>query len=351
MRLIHYEALKPVCPHCKIYGEMKFLKLQTNETNLTEVHSGILACDSVSCGRKYPIIFGCPILVPDVQSWLTTNLHLVLNKNIVDENVESLIGETVPSDTFYNIIRQQQSSYCSDHYADEFSPPNLESEITTTSTIRRCLDMCLQHMPRSQMPCVDIGCAVGGTSFEIARNRNVLTLGIDLNWPLLDIPRTIISDGVISYPHRIIGNRYTRRTSTITYPNIDSCDFWIADASCMPFRSDTFGTAIGLNIIDCMNDPEKLLREILSITTSDAGVSMSCPFDWTSQATNQNQWIYGDEELDKILIETSLKTVDNQKKAFVNLCPPQYFNWSLPLHERAKMTYLARLYIMKISIS
>lgn len=349
MRLIHYETLKPICPNCKLRGGISSLKLQANEQGQTDINSGLLVCESVSCGRKYPIIFGCPILVPDIQSWLTTNLHLVLKRNVLDETVESLIGETVPPESFYNIIKQQQSSYCCDHYAEEFTITNINNNNEPISTIRQCLKICLQHMPNNNKPSIDIGCAVGRTTFEIAANRNSLTLGIDLNWPLLDIARTIVSDGIISYSHRVIGNRYYRRERPITYPNMDCSDFWIADACCMPFNANTFGLTIAMNIIDCLNDPEKMLNDILSITVADGGASLGCPFDWTSQATNQNQWIYGDKELDKKIRNTYHRISNDNEKVFVNICAPQDANWTLPLHERSKMTYLTRLYIMRVS--
>jgi ubiquinone/menaquinone biosynthesis C-methylase UbiE/uncharacterized protein YbaR (Trm112 family) len=350
MRLIHYEALEPICPHCKQNGRYSSVSLSIGEEINGDIRSGIITCVDTNCSRLYPIIHGCPILVPDVETWLTTNLHLILQQEIPDQNVENIIGELVSPDTVYNISRQQQSSYCADHYREEF--PNKYVSYKTDniiSTVRRCLSRALELMPENSLPCIDIGCAVGGTTFDIAKERKSLTLGIDLNWPLLSISRKILNEGIISYPHRIIGNRYERRTADVSYPSTKLCDFWIADATCLPFKDNKFGLAIGLNIIDCLAEPQALLAEMLRIVIDRGGISIACPFDWTSHATHYKSWIYGGKELDQIVKTTKLPTINKEEKYLIMRSPPEEIEWSIPLHERSAINYLTRLYMMEVA--
>jgi len=205
-------------------------------------------------------------------------------------------------------------------------------------------------MPENKFPSIDIGCAVGSTTFDIASKRKSLTLGIDLNWPLLNISRKILDDGVISYPHRIIGNRYERQTTKVSFPSSSLCDFWIADATCLPFSDHSFGLAIGLNIIDCVAAPKDLLTELLRIVKPEGGISIACPFDWASHSTNHNNWVYGGADLDKIISDTKLPISQGDEKRFLLTSPPLEIDWSLPLHERARITYLTRLYMMQVSL-
>ena len=351
MRLLHFNELQPVCPSCKRNNRFSSLNLSIGEEEKGDIKSGLLSCVATDCGRTYPIIYGCPILVPDIETWLTANLHLILQQEIADPMVENLISEVVSPDTAYNITRQQQSSYCADHYRQEFSKDtNTQPTNQTISTVRNCLSKSLDFMPNNKFPSIDIGCAVGSTTFDIANKRQSLTLGIDLNWPLLNISRKVLDDGVISYPHRIIGNRYERRKTKVSYASSSQCDFWIADATCLPFRDHSFGLAIGLNIIDCVVAPKDLLTELLRIVKLDGGISIACPFDWASHSTNHNNWIYGGADLDKIISGITLPVNREDEKYFHLSSPPLEIEWSLPLHERAKITYLTRLYMMQVSI-
>ena len=349
MRLLHFESLQPICPSCKKIGRISTLSLTICDETNGEIASGLMKCMASDCGSTFPIIFGCPILVPDVETWLSTNLHLILQKEITDTNVENLISELVSPDIAFNITRQQQSSYCSDHFSKEFSE-NLVNQFTdnTFSTVRRCLSKALELMPVNSLPCIDIGCAVGGTTFDIAQKRKSLTIGVDLNWPLLSIARKVLCEGIISYPQRIIGNKYERRTTSVSYPLSELCDFWIADATCLPFRENNFGLAIALNIIDCLLDPQSLLTELLRIVKEGGGVSIACPFDWASHSTHHKSWIYEGAQLDDILMGSKEMTPNGAEKHLMMRSPPEEMEWCLALHKRSKITYLTRLYLMEV---
>jgi len=350
MRLLHFEKLQPICPTCKKNGQISSLAVTTFEESQGDVISGLLTCTGFNCGRSYPIMFGCPILVPDLEAWLSTNLHLILQTEISDPNIENFISETVSPDLVFSVMRQQQSSYCADHYREEFSKNIVDQQTNNSfSTIRHCLNTALECMPANGSACIDIGCAVGGTTFDIATKRQALTIGIDLNWPLLGIARKALNEGVISYPHRIIGNRYERRTARVSYPSNDLCDFWVADANCLPFKQKSFGLAIGLNIIDCLAAPEEFLAALLETVIEGGGVSIACSFDWASHATPQKNWLYGEVKLDEIINTLIVNTID-EKRSFIMKSPPKDVEWRLHLHERSEINYLTRLYMMEVSV-
>ena len=315
-----------------------------------DVRSGLLQCQSVDCRRNYPIIFGCPILVPDIEGWLTANLQLVLQQQIQDPQVENLISEIISPDIAFNIMRQQQSSYCQDHYKEEFSDySDSDQNNSKISTVRSYLNQAIDLMPNNSLPCIDVGCAVGGTTFDIAKKRQAPTLGIDLNWPLLNIARNILENSVISYPHRIIGNRYERRETKAFYPSLELCDFWIADATCLPFEEDKFGLAVALNILDCLPASQEFLIGLLRIVKNDCGLVISCPFDWTSHTTNQKNWIYGSPALDKIFNDIRLASLNGQEKYFIFKSEPTETEWTLQLHKYSKINYSTRIYSLAVA--
>jgi SAM-dependent methyltransferase/uncharacterized protein YbaR (Trm112 family) len=348
MRLQHFEALRPICPSCKINGITSQLTLQPQEHDDKIVASGLIKCRNSQCGKTYPILFGCPLLVPDVESWLSANIHIVLQREITDPFIENYIGDMISPDIFFNISRQQQSSYCIDHYCEELSSPNASAgESSRQSSILSCLDTVLARMPVTALPCIDLGCAVGGTTFHLAHKRQALTLGIDMNWPLLSIGRKIMTDGVISFPRRLIGDQYERININYKSANGDLCDFWIADATCLPFEDNLFGLAIGFNLLDCVHSAQSLLREILRIIDVGGAASIATPLDWGSHATPKKNWIGDASELDNLIVSATLES-DIYTKGFKFMAPAYELPWRLTLHERSTIHYLTRAYVLEV---
>ncbi len=348
MRLGHFATLRPICPTCKIKGRYSALALKDEKIEADVVVSGFLTCFASDCGKVYPILFGRPILVPDVESWLSANIHLILQRDIDDTKIENYLGETISSDLFFNISRQQQSSYCADHYCEEIAHNNSVNADLPQSSVRRSLDVALAHIPDNQLPIIDLGCAVGGTTFHLAHKRNRLTLGIDMNWPLLAIGSKILDNGLINFPKRIIGDHYERISHKASYLGAELCDFWIADATCLPFEDNCFGLAIGFNLLDCVYSAESLLQEILRIVAVGGGASLASPLDWGSHATPKRNWISDTSELDKIITSSTYCT-DVSIKEFVELTPALEQNWRLPLHERSIIHYLTRAYVLEVA--
>ena len=348
MRLGHFATLRPICPSCKITRKHSPLSLKDAKIEADVVVSGLLMCPASDCGKIYPILFGRPILVPDVESWLSANIHIILQRDIDDEKVESYLGETISSDLFFNISRQQQSSYCMDHYCEETARSDAEGVNLSQSSVLHCLDAALVHIPDNPLPIIDLGCAVGGTTFHLAQKRNRLTLGVDMNWPLLSIGSRILDDGVISFPKRIIGDRYQRISLYASFAGAELCDFWVADATCLPFQDNCFGLAIGFNLLDCVYSAESLLQEILRIVAVEGGASLASPLDWGSHATPKKNWICDISDLDKVITSSTYRT-DVSMKEFVELVPALERTWRLPLHERSVIHYLTRAYVLEVA--
>lgn len=349
MRLAHYKALRPICPSCKIIGKHSSLSLEDEKSKGDVVISGLLKCPSLDCGKSFPILFGRPILVPDVESWLSANIHIILQRDLDDARIENYLGEKISSDLFFNISRQQQSSYCADHYCEEIALKNIaQPSPLPKSSIRHCLDAALEHMPDDHLPIIDLGCSVGGTTFHLAQKKNRLTLGIDMNWPLLKIGYEILDTGQITFPKRIIGDHYERITVDAPCPAAELCDFWIADATCLPFQDNCFGLAIAYNLLDCVYSAESLLKEILRIVAVGGSVSLASPLDWGSHATPKKNWISDTLKLDAV-IASSIYSNGFSVKEFVELFPAFEQTWRLPLHERSIIHYLTRAYVLEIA--
>jgi len=340
MRRLHLDILKPVCPVCRRGN----LTLEPGaETTSNAVVSGILRCRDAACGQRFPIIAGVPVLVPDLTGWLSANLHHVLASNIENAAVEAVVGAAVGPESAFNLARQQQSRYAHDHYGDLF-----DRETSATGqppgSVRRGQEQVLQRFGPGRGPGLDLGCAAGRTTFDLAAGCDQPVLGVDVNWPLLRIGRGILDHGLLRYPLRRLGNRYERRETYLFPPEADAVDFWIADAQSLPFADDTFQRILALNVLDCVPDPARLVAEVSRILQPAGDVAFATPLDWAPHATPASAWLESQEALEAMVAWASRDTPG--AKPLRPTGPTVDLPWSVRLHDNATITYRSRLVTM-----
>lgn len=349
MRRRHFEALKPVCPACRRAGHDHALALEHGFLASGEdIAAGVLRCSDPGCWTAYPIIAGTPILVPDVAAWLAANLHLVLQREVETGPLEEAIGAAVGPDAAFNLVRQQQSTYGHDHYGDLFASDAASAE-GAPGSVRRALAGALERLPprgadvgpAPAKPTLDLGCAAGRTSFDLAAATGGLVLGIDTNWQLMSLGRALIDEGRITYPLRRSGNLFERQSLAVKLPGAELVDFWIADALALPFADGVFGHATAFNVLDCVAEPARLVREAHRVLETGAGFALSTPFDWASHATPPAQWLGGPEALLRLLAQTFIEsgTTEPAHAALQQAEIP----WTVRLHDNATVHYRAYL--------
>lgn len=296
MRLGHFEALSPICPRCRyLMGREVPLRLEEIARETADgVMEGRLCCSDAECGQDYPIIDGAPVLVPDVRLWLSGNLvHMTLRDDL-EPLTETLLAEAGGVGSILDTWRQMVSSYAWDHYAahdpDEKVPPAGQAPGQAQAALNHGLDL-LGDLPDG--PVIDLGCATGGPSFALAARTGRMVVGIDSGPALLRTARRILHDRRVSYARRRIGMVFDRRVFSPPLGAAEQVDFWICDATALPFREGTFAGASALNVLDCVSDPPALLAEMGRILTPGGGAVLTCPYDWSAQATLAENWLGG----------------------------------------------------------
>jgi SAM-dependent methyltransferase/uncharacterized protein YbaR (Trm112 family) len=302
LRLGHFEALKPVCPRCQT--ERQVIAPLTLATILKQddehIIEGVLHCSDAACQLEYPIIDGIPIIVPHIRKYLSENLYHINERDNLTETIESILGDAAGPGTFMDATRQHLSTYTWDHYHD-LNPDKIRDEfpieIPTGSSIVNCLDAGLRlvnHDPnKTKGPAIDIGCSVGRTSFELARNVQALTLGIDVNFSMLRTAHKVLREGIVQYPLKRIGIVYDRQEFKAEFANSQLVDFWACDALALPFAEKTFAFASAFNVFDSVTSPRDLLAAIGALLKPDGKAIMATPYDWSPAATPIETWIGG----------------------------------------------------------
>jgi len=352
LRLSHFEVLQPICPHCRLErSQNNALQLATiikqdNDTIL----EGILHCSDQGCQLEYPIIDGIPIIFPDIRNYLSENLFHIACRDNLSEAIESMLGDAVGPATFFDSTRQHLSTYAWDHYGD-LAPPT-ETDKTpaqeTPGSVMHCMETGLTLIGNNiRSPAIDIGCAAGRTTFELAALTDDLVLGVDLNFSMLRVAQGILNTGMARYPLRRLGVVYDLLEYEVNLEHTDQVDFWACNAMALPFSEDAFNLATGLNVLDSVTSPRDLLAAMGAILSPGGQAIISTPYDWSPAATPIEAWIGGHSQrgLEHGAGEPFLRTlltpgahpqsVENLKIVGEVSDHP----WCVRIHDRSSATY------------
>jgi SAM-dependent methyltransferase len=303
----HFEALRPLCVVC--HSAPVAITSAIRETD-DDILEGIAACTNGDCLREYPIIDGIPIFVANIRAWLSANPLQVLMRDDLSPEIESLIGDVLGAGSAYDTQRQHAGIYAA-------SPP-----------------LSLDVIPDG--PSIDIGCAVGTSTFALAKEQ--LTLGIDFNFAMLRIASSALRSGRMRYALRRVGLVYDREEREVAGSAL--ADFWCCDAANLPFAPATFAYAQSINVIDCVASPHDAIAEMARILRPNGTAIIATPYDWSASATPVEQWLGGHSQrgphhgasepvLRRILEEVGLQIVSEQPSV----------PWRLRLHDRSTMEY------------
>lgn len=319
MKRGHFEALRPRCVVC---GSALAVTASIREHD-GDIVEGIIGCTSEECQREYPIIDGIPILIRAIRGWLAANAMQVLQRDDLSAGIESLIGDALGPGSPFDTIRQQLSIYTFDHYESQY--PSVIALLDVTP---------------ANGACIDLGCSVGRTTFELAARSNQLTIGVDLNFAMLRVASRALREGRVRYARRRVGLAYDQSEIALDLPARELVDFWCCDAVALPFHDATFATASMLNVIDCVAAPHDALTECARVLRSGGNVAIATPYDWAPTATPVEQWLGGHSQrseqqgASEPVVRSMLREL-----GFEIVSERDNVPWRLRLHDRSAVEY------------
>jgi len=292
LRRQHFDALQPVCPRCALEGRAASpLELASVLAGDDEfIREGLLNCPARECRLEYPIIDGVPIIVPDIRAFVTANVAHIHRRSDLSGEIEGLIADAVGPGSELDQAHQHLSIYCWGHYAD-MDPDEAPDE--GAGNIVSCLEQGLELPIEATAPALDLGCAVGRTTFELARRVEGPVLGVDLNFGMLQAAQRVLQTGRLSYRRRRVGLVGDRREFDLRLPAREHVDFWACDTLALPFTPGRFGFVLAMNLLDCVASPRDLLAVVRGMLRDGGSALLSTPYDWSPNATPVESWIGG----------------------------------------------------------
>lgn len=145
---------------------------------------------------------------------------------------------------------------------------------------------------------LDVGCAVGGAVFELARHFDAVT-GVDLSKSFIDAADALRRDGRLDYARKDEGKIATPRTAVID-PAIarERTTFRQADACALPAEYESFDALLMANLLCRLPSPRACLSRLAGprgLVRPGGLLLIVSPYTWLEQFTPPEAWLGGFE--------------------------------------------------------
>ena len=291
MRRTHLDRFRPRCPICVALGRgTQPLALgHVEREDAAGVVEGALVCPEPRCRFEFPILGGLPFVTTDVRATIASYADELRARDDVSPWMESVLGDCVGPDASFNALRAHVSSYGQGHWGDRDPERPLAREDTVLGVVDAAL--ALAGAPHGLW--LDLGCSLGRASFELAARGADFVLGVDLHVAKLLAARRVLASGRVRDPRRKVGVVYDRVDVAVALPDADRVDFWVCDATALPFADGSIDGALSMHVIDSIKSPLAHLLETGRVLAPGGNAVFASPYDWSSGATAFEGWIGG----------------------------------------------------------
>ena len=167
---------------------------------------------------------------------------------------------------------------------------------TALSYPARCVSECLDtaRLP-AQARGLDLGCAVGRSTFELARHCSEV-IGIDYSHRFIEVARHLQQQGTTSYAYIEEGLLTTPATAKVP-AEIDRLRvlFEQGDAQALRANLGQFDVVLMANLVDRLRDPSRCLSALPSLVRTGGQLILTTPCTWLEDYTPRSHWLGGFE--------------------------------------------------------
>ena len=143
---------------------------------------------------------------------------------------------------------------------------------------------------------LDLGCAVGGSSFELARHC-ASVVGIDYSAAFIAAAKEMQNSGKISATRLDEGDSHTQLELMLD-PSIDrrKLSFETGDAQNLRDDLGQFDVVLACNLICRLPEPLRLLERLPKLVSPGGQLFLTTPFTWLEAYTPRENWLGQDSK-------------------------------------------------------
>ncbi len=181
------------------------------------------------------------------------------------------------------------AQYCDAHFGpDKFGVTNFPLQLAQICTAA-LNGKILSHA-------LDLGCAVGRASFELALHFDQVT-GIDSSTRFIATAQRLKERGRICYQINEEGNLISDHKISLANFGLSATanrvHFYQGNAQQLEDRFNNFDLILASNLIDRLPDPGAFLSNIHRRLTNDGLLVIASPYNWLEHFTPRQKWLGG----------------------------------------------------------
>lgn len=229
---------------------------------------------------------------------------------------------------------QLVAEYLLFHYgtADETLPPGHIWPAGMTAALGFCQRTVAHFSPGPAARALDLGCAVGGATFELARSCHHV-IGIDSSAAFIATANSLLENHPLVYPRREEGHVQTLLTARppADVPR-DRIAFRQADAMDLPADLGAFDRVHAANLLCRLPEPQRLLNQFPALVTPGGQLVLATPATWLENFTPPANWPPATTlEWLKAQLTPHFELLDCAEEPFLIRETARKFQWSLSL--------------------
>ncbi len=172
----------------------------------------------------------------------------------------------------------------------------------------KCAQLCLQLMASGEgvvtQKALDLGCAVGRTTFELARDFDKV-IGVDLSLRFIECAKKLKEKGSLEYSLITEGELVAPCKVELAGLNLDQqshkVEFYQEDACNLSDRHQQYNLIFAGNLLDRLANPRQFLNSVHSCLAIGGILVMSSPYTLLEEYTPRKNWIGGYTENGKVV--------------------------------------------------
>lgn len=202
------------------------------------------------------------------------------------------------------------SQYCEFQYGNEY--------LGVEKFAKVCVQKAIAYSrATSQRRALDLGCATGRASFELAKVFEHVT-GIDYSQAFIDVAQNIQRDGCIAYTQNGEGTIKQRKEVCLESLGLsgleEKIEFVQGDACDLMPNIGEYDLVMATNLIDRLYEPQLFLNNIHTRIEDEGYLVLTSPYTWMEEYTAKEFWIGGYYDLNGNEVSTleGLKAILNE---------------------------------------
>jgi 5-histidylcysteine sulfoxide synthase/putative 4-mercaptohistidine N1-methyltranferase len=172
-----------------------------------------------------------------------------------------------------------------------------ESVFGVENFAQKCANLAIEYTKDiSQKTALDLGCAAGRASFELAKAFDKV-IGVDFSARFIQLGVAMQENGKIKYQRTEEGSLVSIQEHSLEEYGLgsvkDKVEFWQGDACNLKPQFSGYDLIMATNLIDRLYEPKMFLDKVHERINVAGFLIITSPYTWLDEYTKPEQWLGG----------------------------------------------------------